>query len=230
MAEWITSGGIVDYSEAVSWMESRVEAIAAGKADETVWLLEHPSLFTAGTGTSPEDIPRTLPFPCHRSGRGGRVTYHGPGQRVIYIMLDLNKRGRDLRSFVTQSEQWIIDSLADLGVTAFRSPPHTGVWVRGAGEESKIAAIGFRIRRWISFHGASVNVNPELSHYRSIVPCGILDRGVTSLAESSETADMADLDAALRNRFESCLGTGRQANAAYVEKPLPLVENTGKFE
>ena len=230
MVEWVTSGGLTDYQESLRWMESRVDAIAKGEAGDTVWLLEHPPLYTAGTGAGENDISGSLPFPVFRTGRGGRVTYHGPGQRIIYLMLDLGRRGRDLRQFVAQSEQWIIRSLADLGVAAFRLPPHTGVWVQGAHSELKIAAIGFRIRRWISFHGISVNVNPDLTHYRPIVPCGIEDKGLTSLAECLPAAAMADLDSALRQRFDSCLGPGCLQDASAAETPLSAVENAAVFE
>ena len=207
LVEWIVSCHPVDYTCAVSWMESRVASIANSDSDEVVWLLEHPPIYTAGSRSTPREASDNLPLPLFQTGRGGRVTYHGPGQRIIYLMLDLNRRGRDVRRFVKQSETWIIESLACLGVSAFRYPPHTGVWVNVAGQEQKIAAIGFRIRRWVSFHGISVNVNPDLKHYKHIDPCGIEGKGVSSLAQCAPAISMAELDATLRNQFEACFGS-----------------------
>ncbi len=182
-------------------MEKRVDAISNKQADEQVWLLEYPPLFTAGSSASQEERSETLPFHLYRTGRGGRVTYHGPGQRIVYLMLDLNRRERDIRHFIYQIEQWIIDVLDDLGVPGLRFPPHTGVWVNVKGEEKKIAAIGLRLRRWVSYHGISINVNPDLSHYAAISPCGIRDKGLTSLHQLHNKASMSQLDDTLYTHF-----------------------------
>lgn len=210
MVEWITSTGLQDYTETIKRMELRVDAIAKHQAEECIWLLEHPPLFTAGSSVNPNEFDMKLPFPIYKTGRGGLITYHGPGQRVIYMMLDISKRGRDLRKFVTQSEQWIINSLADLGVESSRLPPHIGVWIKSLNKDLKIAAIGFRIRNWISFHGISINVNPDLSHYDSIVPCGIEDKGVTSLDKCLPNTNMHALDAALKENFENSFSINKE--------------------
>ncbi len=210
MVEWRISDAPVPYEEALAFMEARVEAILAGTADECVWLLEHPPLYTAGTSAKPEDLLQPDRFPVYEARRGGQYTYHGPGQRVVYVMLDLNRRGRDVRRFVAALEGWIIDSLAAFGLTAGKRPGRVGVWVSrpdrapgrdGAPAEDKIAAIGIRLRRWVSFHGIAINVEPDLSHFAGIVPCGITGHGVTSLVDLGLPVTMADLDVALAARF-----------------------------
>ena len=211
MVEWITSSGLVPYRHAVEWMENRVAGIAAGTADEAVWLLEHPPLYTAGTSTGSGEVAECPPFPVFKSGRGGRATYHGPGQRVIYLMLDLDRRRRDVRRFVASIENWLIASVADLGIEGYAVPGRTGVWVSqsaGAGpaRQVKIAAIGIRLRRWVSFHGASLNIDPNLDHYSAIVPCGIHGHGVSSVAQIAGGLAMAEVDAVLKSRFNQFLG------------------------
>ena len=203
--EWRVSEGLTPYAEALAAMEERTAAIRAGLAGEQVWLLEHPPLFTAGTSAAAEELLNPMHFPVHEAGRGGRYTYHGPGQRVGYLMLDLERRGRDIRRFVYALEGWLIAALADLGVEARREPGRIGLWVgRGAGE-AKIAAIGVRVKRWVTLHGFSVNVDPDLSHFSGIVPCGISDYGVTSLAALQINAKMADVDASLAANFSAFL-------------------------
>ena len=195
--EWRVTPGLTPYPDALAAMDARADAIHAGTADELIWLLEHPPLYTAGTSAQAEDLldPR---FPVYDAGRGGQYTYHGPGQRVVYLMLDLKARGRDVRAYVTALEEWIIQSLAHLGVTGERRQGRVGIWVqRGPFKEDKIAAIGVRIRRWVTLHGIAINVSPDLGHFTGIVPCGIQEHGVTSLADLGFTATMADLDAAL---------------------------------
>jgi lipoyl(octanoyl) transferase len=188
-------------------MEARAKAIAAGEAQEQIWLLEHPPLYSAGTSAKATDLVDPERFDVFESGRGGQYTYHGPGQRVGYVMLDLRKRGRDVAAFVRGLEQWIIDSLADLDVTAERRCGRVGVWVvLPDGSEAKIAAIGVRLKKWVSFHGISINVSPDLSHFGGIVPCGITEHGVTSLSALGKGADMATLDAALKRNFERLFG------------------------
>jgi lipoyl(octanoyl) transferase len=197
--------GLAPYAETLAAMETRVAHIAAGTAAEAIWLLEHPPLYTAGTSTNPADLTDPHRFPVHVAGRGGQYTYHGPGQRVVYVMLDLNKRGRDVRRFVCALEDWIIASLAAFNVRGERRTGRVGVWVvrpdrkgaGGAAAEDKIAAIGVKLRRWVSFHGISINVEPDLSHFSGIVPCGIKDHGVTSLVDLGLPVTLADLDAAL---------------------------------
>lgn len=184
-------------------MKTRAAAIAAGEARELVWLLEHPPLYTAGTSADPADLVAPDRFEVHQTGRGGQYTYHGPGQRVGYAMLDLRKRGRDVSAFVRGLEQWIIDALAAFDVTAERRCGRVGVWVvRDNGEEEKIAAIGVRLKKWVSFHGISVNVDPDLSHFGGIVPCGIQEHGVASLVSLGKVASMNDMDSALKTSFE----------------------------
>jgi len=209
MVEWKVHDAPVSYPEALAAMDARVEAILAGAADECIWLLEHPPLYTAGVSARPEELLDNR-FPVHRSRRGGRYTYHGPGQRVVYVMLDLNRRGRDVRRFVWQLEQWVIDTLDTFQVRAGRREGRVGVWVPrpektpqpdGSPPEDKIAAIGIRLRRWVSFHGISINVEPDLSHYSGIVPCGIAGHGVTSLVDLGLPVTMTDLDLALKQRF-----------------------------
>ena len=196
--EWRISEGLVPYAEALAWMEARAAAIHAGTAAESIWLLEHPPLYTAGTSADPAELFNPLGFPVHEAGRGGRYTYHGPGQRVAYLCLDLDRRGRDIRAFVDALEQWLINALAALGIAAHRSPGRIGIWVGSGDSEAKIAAIGVRVRRWVTLHGVSVNLTPDLSHFGGIVPCGISEHGVTSIRALGNAASMADLDAALR--------------------------------
>lgn len=185
-------------------MKGRAAAIAAGEARELVWLLEHPPLYTAGTSANPADLVTPDRFEVHQTGRGGQYTYHGPGQRIGYAMLDLRKRGRDVSSFVRGLEQWIIDALATVDVTAERRTGRVGVWVvRDTGEEEKIAAIGVRLKKWVSFHGISINVDPDLSHFGGIVPCGIREHGVASLISLGKDTSMAQMDAALKSSFEA---------------------------
>ncbi|WP_256374795.1 lipoyl(octanoyl) transferase LipB [Paracoccus sp. SM22M-07] len=209
MVEWIISDGLTGHDEAVAFMEARVAAILAGEADECIWLVEHPPLYTAGTSARAQDLlnPR---FPVHPTGRGGQYTYHGPGQRIVYVMLDLNRRGRDVRAFVAQLEEWVIAALAEFGVAGRISEGRVGVWVPrpekpalfdGTLREDKIAAIGIKLRRWVSFHGISINVEPDLTHYDGIVPCGISGHGITSLVDLGLPVGMDDLDNALRQSF-----------------------------
>lgn len=208
--EWAVSSGYVDYEAAVAAMESRVAAIAAAAADEVVWLLEHPPLYTAGVSARDADLLAPDRFPVHRTGRGGQFTYHGPGQRVAYVMLDLNQRGRDVRGFVHGLEDWIIGALDRFGVEAGMREGRVGVWVerKGAGwsREDKIAAIGVKVRRWVSFHGISLNVEPDLDHFGGIVPCGITEHGVTSLVDLGVLATMDEADDALKSSFQRVFG------------------------
>ena len=205
--EWRSSDGPVPYDEALATMEARVADIRAGRAGELIWLLEHPPLYTAGTSSRPQDLLQPMRFPVHVAGRGGQYTYHGPGQRVVYAMLDLRSRRHDVRRFVSDLEEWTIRTLARFNVTAERRPGRVGVWVArpapGSGSrEDKIAAIGVRIRHWVSFHGLSINLEPDLSHYAGIVPCGISQYGVTSLVDLGLPVTMADLDVALAETFD----------------------------
>jgi lipoyl(octanoyl) transferase len=200
--EWRISTIPVDYEPAVDEMEARVAAIRAGVAPELVWLLEHPPLYTAGTSARDQDLLDPRGLPVHRTGRGGRYTYHGPGQRIAYVMLDLARRGPDVRCHVHRLEEWIIRTLARFGIKGERRDGRVGIWVvRSGGGEEKIAAIGMRVRRWVTYHGMALNVDPELDHYRGIVPCGIPEHGVTSLARLGVRATMAELDEALRATF-----------------------------
>ncbi|HET7708666.1 MAG TPA: lipoyl(octanoyl) transferase LipB [Sphingomicrobium sp.] len=199
--EWRVSDTPVAYPEALAFMEERATAIRAGAAGECVWLLEHPPLFTAGTSADPAELVNPLDLPVHEAGRGGRYTYHGPGQRVGYLMLDLDKRGRDVRRLVCTLEDWIIAALADLGVDAHRAPGRIGIWVGGGSEEAKIAALGIRIKRWVTLHGFSINVAPDLSHFAGIVPCGIREFGVTSLKQIGKETAISRVDDALRHQF-----------------------------
>jgi lipoyl(octanoyl) transferase len=208
MVEWTHLPGLAPYAETLAAMEARVAAISAGTAPEAVWLLEHPPLYTSGTSTNPADLLDAR-FPVHVAGRGGQYTYHGPGQRVAYVMLDLNRRGRDVRQFVCALENWVIATLADFNVRGERRTGRVGVWVArpdrlgptGQPAEDKIAAIGVKLRRWVSFHGISINVEPDLTHFAGIVPCGIRDHGVTSLVDLGLPVTLADLDLALRKTF-----------------------------
>lgn len=199
--EWRHSDNLVSYKDALSEMEARVAAIHQGEADELVWLLEHPPLYTAGTSSESGDLLDDR-FPVYDAGRGGQYTYHGPGQRVAYVMLDLTKRGRDVRAFVHTLEEWIIRTLAEFGVTGERREGRVGVWVAHSdGREEKVAAIGVRVRKWISFHGIAINVAPDLGHYGGIVPCGIAEHGVTSLHALGKRASLSDVDEVLKKVF-----------------------------
>ena len=210
--EWVVEPGLQPYADAVRRMEERVAAIRAGTAGELAWLVEHPPLYTAGTSARPGDLLAPGLFPVHRSGRGGEFTYHGPGQRVVYLMLDLAPRGRDVRRFVRSVEAWLIATLAGLGVRGERREGRVGIWVERPGGEAKIAAIGLRLRHWISYHGVSLNVAPDLSHYDGIVPCGIGEHGVTSLAELGIATSMDEVDDALMRHFAAAFGeTPREA-------------------
>lgn len=216
--EWLVSDDPVGYEAAVDAMEARVAAIAAGRAPELVWLLEHPPLYTAGTSARPDDLVDAARFPVFPSGRGGQYTYHGPGQRVAYVMLDLSRRGADLRRFVAALETWLIAALARFNVRGERREDRVGVWVRrpdkGDGAEDKIAAIGIRVRRWVTFHGVSLNVDPDLSHFAGIVPCGVRGGGVTSLVDLGLPVTIHDADVALRAAFEDVFGPTVRACAA----------------
>lgn len=210
--EWRVSDGLTDYDAATAFMERRAAEIAVGEAPEMAWLLQHEPLYTAGTSAQDADLLDPTRFPVYRTGRGGEYTYHGPGQRVAYVMLDLNRRGRDVRAYVRNLEEWVILTLAGFGVTGERREGRIGIWVdRGLyggmpGREDKIAAIGVRLRRWVSFHGISLNVDPDLSHYGGIVPCGISEHGVTSLLDLGITVTIDDVDAALRAAFARVFG------------------------
>ena len=204
--EWRVSDGPVPYPEALAQMEARAEAIRAETAGELVWLLEHPPLYTSGTSADPAELFNPQGLPVYAAGRGGRYTYHGPGQRVVYLMLDLDRRGRDLRRYVHALEQWAIDALAAFGVEARRAPGRIGIWVDRHGAEAKIGAIGVRVRRWVTMHGLAINVAPRLGDFSGIVPCGIADYPVTSLEELGKTADLGALDRVLANGFNDFLG------------------------
>ncbi len=207
---------LTDYAQAEAWMEARVAAIAAGEAEECVWLLEHPPLYTAGTSAKPADLQDPDRFPVHQTKRGGQYTYHGPGQRVVYVMLDVGARGRDVRCFVRQLEDWVIATLDRFNVRGEIRPGRVGVWVErpekrrnadGSIAEDKIAAIGIRLRKWISFHGISINVEPDLDHFDGIVPCGITEHGVTSLVDLGLPVTLEDVDVALKATFDSVFAT-----------------------
>ncbi len=213
--EWKITDGLTDYDTAVAFMEARVAEIAAGTADECIWFLEHPPLYTAGTSAKPQDLTDPDRFPVYASKRGGEYTYHGPGQRVVYVMLDVGKRGHDVRRFVKQLETWVISALAEFNVHGEIREGRVGVWVprkdkpltvSGEPAEDKIAAIGIRLRKWISFHGISINVEPDLEHFSGIVPCGIREFGVTSLVDLGLPVTMADVDVALRKTFTDAFG------------------------
>jgi len=215
VTEWRQIDGLADYAATLAAMEARVADIAAGRAPEAVWLLEHPPLYTAGTSANPADLRAPGRFPVITAGRGGQYTYHGPGQRVAYLMLDLNRRGRDVRQFVRNLEEWIILTLAEFNVCGERRADRVGVWVLrpdkpplpdGTMREDKIAAIGIKLRRWISFHGVSINLDPDLSHFDGIVPCGVTGHGVTSLVDLGLPVTMHDLDLALERSFARVFG------------------------
>lgn len=215
MVDWITSPGLTAYDTAVREMEARAAAIREGTASEAIWLVEHPALYTAGTSARPEDLTDPDRFPVHASKRGGQYTYHGPGQRVAYVMLDVAARGQDVRRFVQDIESWIISALAEFNVTGEIREGRVGVWVArpekpplpdGSVREDKIAAIGIRLRKWVSFHGLSINVEPDLSHFDGIVPCGIREHGVTSLVDLGLPVTMGDVDLALKRTFGGVFG------------------------
>ena len=223
MIEHLTSNAPVDYEAAIDWMEARVDGILGGTARECVWFLEHPPLYTAGTSAKRSDLVEPDRFPVYPAKRGGQYTYHGPGQRVVYVMMNLSRRGRDVRQFVNRLEQWIINALAEFQIRGERRAGRVGVWVQrpdkpplpdGSCVEDKIAAIGVRLRRWVSFHGLSVNVEPDLTHYRGIVPCGIAEHGVTSLVDLGLPVTVADVDLALLRSFAQVFG----------ELPTPTTE------
>jgi lipoyl(octanoyl) transferase len=203
--EWQVSPGLTAYLPTLTAMEARAGAIALGEAREMIWLLEHPPLYTAGTSADPKELldPR---FPVYTAGRGGRYTYHGPGQRIGYVMIDLNKRGRDVRCFVHALEGWVIAALGELGVESWRAPGRIGIWTLDGGKEAKIGAIGVRVRRWVSFHGFAINIDPDLNHFGGIVPCGLPDYPVTSLAKLGFATKGDALDSALFQTFERFLG------------------------
>ncbi|MBS1181513.1 MAG: lipB [Proteobacteria bacterium] len=208
--EWRIEPGLVDYQPAVAFMEERITAISEGRATELVWLVEHPPLYTAGTSANASDLVEPSRFPVFQAGRGGQYTYHGPGQRVAYVMLDLERRRKDVRAFVAALERWIIGALAAFNVHGETREDRVGVWVRrpdkGDGIEDKIAAIGIRVRRWVTFHGISLNVEPDLDHFTGIVPCGIRGHGVTSLVDLGLPVAMEDADAALKASFVEVFG------------------------
>ena len=221
--EWRISDNAVPYDEALAAMEERVSEIRAGNAGELVWLLEHPPLYTAGTSARPQDLLEPARLPVHVAGRGGQYTYHGPGQRVAYAMLDLRARRQDVRRYVADLEEWTIRTLARFNVRGERRPGRVGVWVvrpdkpslpDGSLREDKIAAIGVRIRHWVSFHGISINLEPDLSHYAGIVPCGIAEHGVTSLVDLGLPVTMTDLDTALAETFDEVFGASKASAAA----------------
>ncbi|WDR03195.1 lipoyl(octanoyl) transferase LipB [Devosia algicola] len=225
-ARWVISEAQVPYPMALDTMRNRASAIATGEADEAVWLVEHPPLYTAGTSAVATDLLSER-FPVYDAGRGGQYTYHGPGQRVAYVMLDLRQRGRDIRKLVEGLESWVIDTLGAFNIRGERRPGRIGVWVerpdKGHGREDKIAAIGVRVSKWVTFHGISLNVSPDLSHYQGIVPCGIADQGVTSLEDLGQLVSMAEVDIALRRAFENNFG----AVADSVEESLVSARKLG---
>ena len=208
--EWRIEPGLTPYDEAVAFMEARVAAIAAGQARELVWLVEHPALYTAGTSAAAKDLVTPDRFPVFKTGRGGQYTYHGPGQRVAYVMLDLTRRGQDIRCFVSALEDWLIATLDSFNVKGERREDRVGVWVRrpekAKGTEDKIAAIGIRVRKWVTFHGISLNVEPDLEHFSGIVPCGVTQHGVTSLVDLGLPVTMADADVALKAAWREIFG------------------------
>jgi lipoyl(octanoyl) transferase len=227
--EWRVEPGLLAYAEAVAIMEARAEAIRRENASELVWLVEHPPLYTAGTSAKVEDLVDPGRFPVFASGRGGEYTYHGPGQRVAYVMLDLKRRREDVRAFVAALEDWIIGALAAFNVRGERREDRVGVWVArpdrpamadGSPAEDKIAAIGIRLRRWVSFHGIAINVEPDLSHFSGIIPCGVADRGVTSLVDLGLPVTMDDLDGALMNAFREVFGSVVMSSDPVEPQPM----------
>ncbi len=231
MVEWMVSGGLTDFRAAEAWMAARADAIAAGAAPECVWLLEHPPLYSAGTSARAEDLSDPHRFPVYPTRRGGQYTYHGPGQRVAYVLLDVGQRGRDVRRFVQQLEAWVIATLDAFSVRGVVRDGRVGVWVErpekppqpgGAVAEDKIAAIGIRLRKWVSFHGISVNVEPDLGHFDGIVPCGIREHGVTSLVDLGLPVGLPEVDLALRGAFEKIFGDlPRDTEAPELIQPRP---------
>jgi lipoyl(octanoyl) transferase len=218
MVEWRITGGLTDYRAAEAEQEARADAVARGEADELVWLLEHPPLYTAGASARIEDLVEPDRFPVYPTRRGGQYTYHGPGQRVAYPVLDLNRRGRDVRAYVHSLEEWLIRTLAHFGVEGERRPGRVGIWVRRTDRnapqrEDKIAAIGVRVRRWVAFHGVALNVEPDLSHFDGIVPCGIAGHGVTILHDLGIIATMDEVDMAMRAEFEAVFGAAALPDA-----------------
>jgi lipoyl(octanoyl) transferase len=215
--DWVQFEGLMDYESTLAAMENRAALVAAGEAPEAVWLLEHPPLYTGGTSAQPEDLIDAR-FPVYPAGRGGQYTYHGPGQRVAYVMLDLTQRGRDIRCLVKGLEQWVIDTLEAHNIRGERRDGRVGVWVqrpdKGFGREDKIAAIGVRVRKWVTFHGISLNVDPNLGHYDGIVPCGITDQGVTSFEDLGQLVSMAEVDSVMRRAFETIFGPTTHASGA----------------
>ena len=203
--EWRVSSGLTPYPQALAEMEARAASVRNNEAAELVWLLEHPPLFTAGTSADPAELFNPQNFPVFAAGRGGRYTYHGPGQRVVYVIVDLERRGRDIRQFVHSLEDWVIGALADLGVVARRVPERIGIWVDDGGQEAKVGAIGVRVRRWVTMHGFAVNHDPDLSHFTGIVPCGIAEFPVTSLARLGIGDSKARFDDALKKRLDGFL-------------------------
>lgn len=226
MVEWIITPGLTDYRSAERWMEARARSIAENHAEECVWLVEHPPLYTAGTSAKASDLVEPDKFPVHVTRRGGQFTYHGPGQRVAYTLLNVGARGRDVRLFVQQLENWVIETISRFNVTGVIRDGRVGVWVErpekatmpdGAVAEEKIAAIGIRLRKWVSFHGISINVDPNLEHFSGIVPCGIAEHGVTSLIDLGLPVTMEDLDVALRDCFASVFND-HPTDAAWVDQ------------
>ncbi|MGI3184554.1 lipoyl(octanoyl) transferase LipB [Nioella aestuarii] len=216
MVEWIRSDEPVPYQDAVTWMETRAAAIARGEADEAIWLLEHPALYTAGTSAKPADLTDPDRFPVYDTKRGGQYTYHGPGQRVAYVLLDVAARGHDVRAFVQQMEDWVISTLAEFNLKGEKRDGRVGVWVArpdkpslpdGTPREDKIAALGVRLTKWVSYHGLSINVEPDLTHFDGIVPCGITGHGVTSLVDLGLPVTLDDVDVALEKTFGQIFGT-----------------------
>ena len=228
MVDWIRSDTLIPYAEAVAWMEDRAAAIARGEADEAIWLLEHPPLYTAGTSAKPADLTDPDRFEVHTTKRGGQYTYHGPGQRVAYVLLDVAARGHDVRAFVQQMEDWVIATLAEFNLRGEKRDGRVGVWIArpdkpplpdGSPREDKIAALGVRLTKWVSYHGLSINVEPDLSHFDSIVPCGITGHGVTSLVDLGLPVTLNDVDVALEKTFAQVFGPDPVPRRAPQDQP-----------
>jgi len=198
MVEWKFQTDFIPYLEAMSWMEDRVHAIQKGKAEECLWFLEHPPLYTLGSSAQEKDVLSPYKFPLFKTGRGGKVTYHGPGQRVVYVMVDLNKRHQDLKRYVFDLEEWVIQTLAHIGIRGERREGRIGIWVQKKGQDHKIAAVGVRIQKWVTSHGMALNVDPDLSHYQHIIPCGIREFGVTSLKDLGFPLTLKEVDEILK--------------------------------